>query len=76
MRWVEVVDVEPVVDAVAAPAVAAERAEVAARGQDEWGGPSPPGQVVIASVPTAGTGSRTRRACPATRPSALSAARK
>ena len=76
MRWVEVVDVEPVVDAVAAPAVAAERAEVAARGQDEWGGPSPPGQVVIASVPTAGTGSRTRRACHAIRPSAPSAARR
>ena len=76
MAWVKVVDVEAVVDPVVAPAVAAARAEVAARGQDGWGGPSPPGQVVIASAPTAGTGSRTRRACPATRPSALSAARK
>ena len=32
MRWVEVVDVEAVVDAVVAPAVAAAQDEVAARG--------------------------------------------
>ena len=76
MRWVEVVDVEPVVEAVAAPAVAAAQDEVAARGRDAWEAPLRPGQVVIASAPTAGAGSRTRRACPATRPSALSAARK
>ena len=32
MAWVKIVDVEAVVDPVVAPAVAAERAEVAARG--------------------------------------------
>jgi len=76
MRWVEVVDVEAAVGVEAAAGAVAVQAGAAARGQDGWGGPSPPGQVVIASAPTAGTGSRTRRACPATRPSALSAARK
>jgi len=68
MAWVKVVDVEAVVDAVVA------RAEVAARGQGRWGGPSLPGRVAIASAPIVDIGSRTRRACPATRSSALNVA--
>jgi len=76
MRWVEVVDVEAVVGVEAAAGAVAVQAGAAARGRDAWEAPLRPGQVVIASAPTAGAGSRTRRACPATRPSALSAARK
>jgi len=68
MRWVEVVEVEAAAGAVVAQVGAA------ARGRGAWAAPSLPGRVAIASAPTVGIGSRTRRACPAIRSSALSAA--
>ena len=68
MKWVEVVEVE--VAAVVVLAVAADE------GRAGWVAPRPPGRMAIASVPTAGTRSRTLSVSLVTRKSAPSAARR
>jgi hypothetical protein len=66
MRWVEVVEAA----AVLAVAVAAGRAA--------WAAPRPPARaaIVCAPIPTAGTASRIRQACLATRRNARNAERR
>lgn len=66
MTWVEIVE-EVAVAVVALGAVAD-------AGQAGWVAPRPPGRAATASAPVAGTGSRTRWACPAIRKSVRSAA--
>ena len=66
MKWVKVVDVE----VVAAQAAAADADRVG------WVALRPPGPEVTASAPTAGTGSPTWQASPATKRNAHSAARR
>jgi len=73
VKWVEVVEAvveEPVVVAAAAQAGAA------VVGRAGWAAGLPPGRAAIVSAPTAGTGSRTRWVCPATRKSVPNAAQR
>ena len=68
MRWLEVVKVVAVVELVVAVAAVVGRAG--------WVVPRLLGRAAIASAPVVGIGSRTWRACLATRKGVLSAARR